>query len=140
MTGINKIIMALIELESLGCHTVFFEYGNGFFHIRIFKGEVCTDNIVYEKSVNPVDEQAEVEKIFKHVNDMKYYVCKTSFLCHKREFVKNEKSGGWIKTKPLFEVGKNSTKAMLIDGSGYFIDDPDNGLQYFVNMNELSDM
>jgi hypothetical protein len=28
---------------------------------------------------------------------------------------------------------------MLIDGSGYYIDDPDNGLQYFVDMKQSSE-
>jgi hypothetical protein len=56
------------------------------------------------------------------------------FPCHKQEFVKGEKSGQWEKCESSFEVGDNATKSMLIDGSGYYIDDPDNGVQYFVDM------
>lgn len=63
----------------------------------------------------------------------------TVFQCHKREFIKGEKSGAWEKTCPAIEYGDNATSAMLIDGSGYYIDDPDNGLQYFVDMKQLSE-
>jgi len=140
MENIHQVITALMELQAKGCHSIFFEYGNGTFHVRIFKGEVDAGNIVFEKTVNPADEQAELEEITKQVDNMKYLVCSSSFLCHKREFIKGEKSSEWVKTKPVFVVGENSTQAMVIDGSGYFIDDPDNGLQYHVNMNELSDV
>jgi hypothetical protein len=50
--SINQIITALMELEAKGCHSVFFEYGNGLFCTRIFRGEVCTENIVYEKTIS----------------------------------------------------------------------------------------
>lgn len=63
----------------------------------------------------------------------------TTFQCYKREFIKGEKPGEWEKTRPIIEYGDNATSAMLIDGSGYYIDDPDNGLQYFVDMNQLSE-
>ena len=138
--SINQVITALLELEAKGCHTVFFEYGNGTLHIRIFKGEISANNIVYEKIINLTDEQAELEEISKHIDNMKYLICKTSFLCHKREFIKGKKSGEWEETKPVFVVGDNATQSMLMDGSGYYIDDPDNNLQYFVNMMKLSDM
>jgi hypothetical protein len=68
----------------------------------------------------------------KNSNDN--HVKTTSFQCYKREFVKGEKAGKWEKTVPVIEFGENATQAMLIDGSGYYIDDPDNGLQYFVDM------
>ena len=136
--SINQIITALMELEAKGCHNVFFEYGNGTFRIRIFKGEVSANNVVYEKTVNPTNEQATLEEITKHVDYMKYHIKKTSFMCHRREFIKGQKSGEWEEIKPVFEFGENATQAMVIDGSGYFIDDPDNGLQYFVNMKQDS--
>ena len=138
-TKINQIITALIELEAKGCHSVFFEYGNETIHVRIFKGEVKAEHIVYEKTVNPLQEQAEVDKISEHVNNMRYYVKKTLFQCYRREFIQGEKSGEWEKIKPSFVCGENATQSMLIDGSGYFIDDTDNGLQYFVDMNKLSE-
>jgi hypothetical protein len=34
------------------------------------------------------------------------------------------------------KYGDNATQSMLIDGSGYYIDDPDNGMQYFVDMKQ----
>jgi hypothetical protein len=64
----------------------------------------------------------------------------TVFQCYKREFTKGVKSGAWEKTRPVIEYGDNAISAMLIDGSGYYIDDPDNGLQYFVDMKQLSEM
>jgi len=140
MEKIHQVITALFELQAKGCHTIFFEYGNGTFQLRIIKGEVNAGNIVYEKTVNPTDKQAELEEIAKHVDNMKYFVCQSSYLCYKREFIKGIKSGEWVKTKPVFAVGNNATQAMIIDGSGYYIDDPDNGLQYHVNMNKLSDV
>ena len=140
MENIHQVIKALMELQAKGCHAIFFEYGNGTFHLRIFRGEVDASNAVYEKTVNSTGEQAELEEIVKHIDNMKYLVYKSSYLCHRREFIKGEISGEWIKTKPVFAVGNNATQAMVIDGSGYFIDDPDNCLQYHVNMNELSNI
>ena len=64
----------------------------------------------------------------------------TIFQCYKREFIKGVKSGTWEKIRPVIEYGDNATSAMLIDGTGYYIDDPDNGLQYFVDMNRLSEI
>jgi hypothetical protein len=61
----------------------------------------------------------------------------TVFQCYKREFVKGEKVGAWGKTRSVIEYGDNATSAMLIDGSGYYIDDPDNEWQYFVDMKQL---
>ena len=58
------------------------------------------------------------------------------FPCYKQEFVKGKKSGEWQKCKPSFVVGDNATQSMLIDGSGYYINDPDNAVQYFVDMKQ----
>lgn len=63
----------------------------------------------------------------------------TIFQCYKREFIKGVKSGTWEKIRPVIGYGDNASSAMLIDGSGYYIDDPDNKLQYFVDMNQLSE-
>jgi hypothetical protein len=48
------------------------------------------------------------------------------FRKEKVSFRKNESS---FRRKKSFLA----MQSMLIDGSGYYIDDPDNGLQYFVN-------
>jgi hypothetical protein len=63
----------------------------------------------------------------------------TPFQCYKREFVTGEKSGEWTKILPVIQFGDNATSAMLMDGSGYYIDDPDNGMQYFVDMKHSSE-
>jgi hypothetical protein len=61
------------------------------------------------------------------------------FPCYKQEFVNGKKSGQWEKCNPSFEVGDNATQSMLIDGSGYYIDDPDNAVQYFADMKQVSE-
>ncbi|MDR0231977.1 MAG: hypothetical protein LBI82_07645 [Dysgonamonadaceae bacterium] len=136
---IYQVITALIELEAKGCHSVFFEYGNGLFRARIFKVEASAEKTVYEKTINPVQEQAELEELYNHIENMKLYIYTTVFQCYRQEFVKGKKAGEWEKIKPSFEFGKNATLSMQIGGLGNFIDDPDNGLQYFVDMKQLSE-
>ncbi len=63
----------------------------------------------------------------------------TIFQCYKREFIKGEKAGEWSRIKPIMEFGDNATTAMLIDGSGYYINDPENNRQYFVDMKQVSE-
>lgn len=60
----------------------------------------------------------------------------TIFPCYKREFIKGITAGEWEKTASTIEYGDNATTSMLIDGSGYYIDDPDNEIQYFVDMRQ----
>ena len=139
VNSINQVIKVLAELEAKGCHSVFLEYGNGTIHVRIFKGEVKADNIVYEKRANVIQEQAEIIKMYEHINNMKYYVVNTPFQCYRREFITGEKSGELEKTKSSFLSGENATKESLIDNSGYYITDTDNGLQYFVDMKHLGE-
>jgi hypothetical protein len=136
---INQVITALMELEAKGCHTVSFEYGSGLFRLRIFRGETEAENIVYERTINWSVEHAELDEVCRNVENLKSHVKKTLFQCYKREFVKGEKSGEWEKTKSAFEFGDNATSEMLADCSGYYITDPDNGLQYFVDMKQESE-
>ena len=137
--SINQIIKALIELEAKGCHAVFFEYGNGLFRVRIFRGEASIENIVYEKAINPMRQQTELNVLANLVETLSNRVFVTVFQCYRRVFVKGEKSGNWEKTKPAFEFDDNSGFSMLMDGSGYYLDDTDRGLQYFVDMKQLSE-
>ena len=136
-TKINQIITALMELEAKGCHNTFFEYGNGLLRVRIIKIE--PEKIVYEKTINLKEERKELKKLLKHIIDMRYLIMKTPFQCYKRIFIKGVKSGEWKKTKSIIEYGKEATGAKQIDGSGYFIDDHENGLQYFVDMKQTSE-
>jgi phosphoribosyl-AMP cyclohydrolase len=64
----------------------------------------------------------------------------TLFQCHKRQFIKGEHAGEWQEITPIIEYGDNATSEMLIDGSGYFITDVENQVQYFVNMEQLSEI
>jgi hypothetical protein len=132
---INQIITALMDLEAKGCHKCFFEYGNGLFTTKIYRGEVNQKSIVYEKTVNP----AQLDESLDFINNLKLHVKTTSFQCYRRDFVIGKISGEWEKTKPAFEFGENAMQSMLIDGSGYYIDDPDNGLQYFVDLKQVSE-
>ena len=136
---INQIITALLELEAKVCHKVFFEYGNGLFRVRIFKGEESTKNIVIEKTINPVTEQAEMDNLLALIKSMSDHIMKTEFQCYRQEFVKGVKSGEWEKIKPVIEFGEKAMSSMQIDGLGYFINDPENELLYFVDMKQLSE-
>jgi hypothetical protein len=129
---INPIITALMELETKGCHRVNFEYGNGLFRVRILR--LTSEKIVYERTVNLMQEQAELDELSGFIENLKLHVKATLHPCYRRDFVKGELSGEWEKTKSSFEFGENAMQSMLIDGSGYYIDDPDNCLQYFVDM------
>jgi hypothetical protein len=130
---ISQVIAALHELEAKGCHSVCFEYGSGLFRIRIFRGKIEAETVVYERTVNAIDEPERLEEAINHIRDLRNHVTKTLFQCYRREFVPGEKAGKWEKTGSSFEFGDNATQSMLIDGSGYHINDPDNGLQYFVD-------
>lgn len=137
--NINLIITALMELEAKGCHKVFFEYGNGLVRVRIFKGEVSAENVVFEKTINPVTEQAEMDSLLALIKSMSDHIMKTEYQCYRQEFVKGVKAGKWEKTRPVIEFGDKAMSSMLIDGSGYYIDDPENELLYFVDMKQLSE-
>ena len=134
--SINQIITALIELEAKECHSVFFEYGNSLFKVKIS----CADKILYERTINSKQEQTEINKLSKLIETLIGHIWKTVFQCYKRDFIIGEKSGKWEKVKPTFVYGKNAMYSMLYGSSGYFIDDPDNNLQYFVDYKEVSEI
>ena len=136
-TKINQIITALNELEAKECHRTFLEYGNGLLKVRII--HIKTEKIVYEKTINLKEERKALKKLLKHVIEMRYCIINTPFQCYRREFVKGVISGAWKKTKSVIEFGKNATSAKQIDDSGYFIDDTENGLQYYVDMKQINE-
>jgi hypothetical protein len=138
MKSTLEIIGALIELEAKGCHSVFYEYGDGLFKVRIMKGTAWTGKIVYERTINPTNEQAELDRLSAFIMSLNNSIMTTVFQCYVREFIKGEKSGNWEKTTPIIEFGDNSDFSMLNDGSGYYLNDPANGVQYFVDMRQIS--
>ena len=138
-TKIAQIFTALTELEGKGCHAVFFEYGNGMLRVRIFEGEAIAEKALYKRVIDPTREPAELDKLLDRIESLNRHVWTTPFQCFRREFVIGERAGQWEKTKPAFVFGDKATHAMLIDGSGYSIDDPENRVQYFVSYNEVSD-
>jgi hypothetical protein len=137
-SSIFQIIKALTELEAKGCHSVFFEYCGGMYMIRIYSGDAHTGRIVYKNIINPTKEQAEMDKLSNLIEKLKNRVITTDFQCYMREFVNGSKTGDWIKIKPIFEFGDNSVFSMLCDNSGYYLDDAENGVQYFVDMRQIS--
>ena len=131
---INRIITALDKLEVKGCHSIFCEYGNGLFRVRII--HLATGKISFERTINIHNELKEADEMLKIIVNMRFNIWTTTFQCYKRKFVLGKKAGKWGKTKPIIEFGDNATQSMLTDDSGYYIDDPDNGMQYFVNYKE----
>jgi hypothetical protein len=133
---------ALLELERKGYFAVSFDYEKERFQVRIYKGKLkLHKHPVYHESINLTDEESKLDEVFNIVEALKAAPTKATnkviiipFQCYRREFVKGEKSGKWIKILPIIEYADSATQSMLIDGSGYYIDDPDNGMQYFVDM------
>jgi hypothetical protein len=103
-----------MELEGKGCHAVFFEYGNGLFRARIFRGEAHEEKVLYQRVINPTREPAELDKLQGFIENLDNHITTVPYPCYKREFVKGEKSGQWEKCKSSFEVGDNATQSMLI--------------------------
>ena len=134
-TKIGQIVTALVELEAKECHRTLFEYSNGTINVKITHIE--TEKVVYEKTINVATEGKELKKICRHINDMQYCIWKVPYQCYVREFIKGVKSGEWKKTKSVIEHGINATASKQIDGSGCFIDDDENGLQYYVNYKQI---
>jgi len=137
--SINQIVTALLELEAKGCHRVFFEYGTDMFRLKIFRGEISVESIAFERTIPLCGQQTELDQLFEYIVNLSHHVKTTSFQCYCRDFIKGVKAGIWKKIKPVFEFGVNATSGMLIDGSGYYVHDPDNNRQYFVDMMQLSE-
>jgi len=136
---VNQIFAALTELESKGCHAVFFEYGNGRVRVRIFRGEAHEGKALYQRVIDPPREPAELDSLLELIETLQRRITTTVFQCYKREFVKGVKAGVWEPTRSVIEFGENATTAMKIDGTGYTIDDPDSGTQYFVDMTRTNE-
>jgi hypothetical protein len=141
-TKVSQIITALLEIQSKGYFHISFNYERNVFQVWIFKGKFDVHkHPVYFASIDMIiSNEYKLDEVFNMVETLKAVPTKytndvmiTSFQCYRREFVKGEKSGEWIKIPSVIEYGKNATYSMLIDGSGYYLDDPDNGMLYFVD-------
>lgn len=135
-TKISQVVTALFELEAKGCHTVFFEYGDGLFSVRIYRGRVNIDNTVYE-DINMMED--ELELLLDFIERLKNRILNTSFQCYRRRMAKGAGVGEWKKTRGVIEFGEKAVTRMNIDGSGYCIDDPENRAQYFVDFTHCND-
>jgi hypothetical protein len=140
-TKVSQIITMLLELQSKGYFDISFDYEGNRFQVRIYKGKSDLQKCpAYQECIDlTAANESKLDEVFNMIDALKALdtnnVMITPFQpCYKREFVKGEKSGEWIAILPIIEYGENATCSMLIDGSGYYIDDPDNGMQYFVDM------
>ena len=138
--NIHQIIEALTDLEAKGGHSVFFEYSGGMYMIKIYNGDAHTGKKIYHKIINPKREQSELDALAQLIDKLKNSVMVTVFQCYMREFVRGQKVGDWTKIKPIILFGENSRYSMLNDGSGYYLDDPENEVQYFVDLRQGSEL
>ncbi|MDR1155115.1 MAG: hypothetical protein LBL04_10400 [Bacteroidales bacterium] len=140
-TKVSQTITALLELQRKGYFDISLIYEGNFFRLRIYKGKFELQKLpVYYESIELPGEEGKLDEVFNMVEALKAVPVKdtnnvmiTSFQCYKQEFVNGEKSGKWIKILPVIEYGDNATQSMLIDGSGYYLNDPDNNMLYFVD-------
>jgi hypothetical protein len=138
---VSQIITALLELQSRGYFDISLDYAGNSFSARIYKGRSdLHKRPVYYESIELPDEESKLDEVFNVVDALKAVPTKasnnvmiTSFQCYRREFVQGEKSGKWIKILPIIEYGKNATYSRLIYSEGCYINDPDNGMQYYIN-------
>jgi len=94
---------------------------------------------MYQKTIIPTEEAADLDELSNKITSLKSSVTTTIFQCYRRVFVKGERVGKWEKIRPIIPFGENALTSMLYDGSGYFLDDPDNNMQYFVDMKQVSE-
>jgi hypothetical protein len=142
-TKVVQIVTAMLELQDKGYFDISFNCKGNLFQAEIYRKNFhmhkypdCQESIDLTADVeSKLDEVLEMIEALKSMptKDTNRVMIKP-FPCYRREFVKGEKSGEWVKILPVIEYGDNAMQAMLMDGSGYYIDDPDNGVQYFVDM------
>jgi hypothetical protein len=138
---VSQIITALLELQGKGYFDISFNCERSVFQVRIYKGKFDLHKYpAYQESIDLTGEEGKLDEVFNMVEALKAVPTKdtnnvmiTSYQCYKQAFVEGKKSGEWIKILPIIEYGKNAMQSMLIDHSGYYIDDPDNDMLYFVD-------
>ncbi|MDR1181331.1 MAG: hypothetical protein LBL13_05085 [Bacteroidales bacterium] len=138
---VSRIITALLELQGKGYFDISFNCEGHLFQVRIYKGKYDVYKLsVYYASIDLSGEEGKLDGVFNMVEALKSVPTKdtnnvmiTTLQCYRQEIVEGKKSGNWIKILPIIEYGRNATQSMLIDGSGYYLDDPDNGMLYFVD-------
>jgi hypothetical protein len=140
-TKINQLISSLLELQSIGYFDISFNCEGNVFQVQIYKGKFDVYKLsVYHKSIDLIGEKGKLDEVFNIVEALKTVPTKdtnkvmiTTLQCYRQEFVEGKKSGKWIKILPIVEYGNNATQSMLIDGSGYYLNDPDNNRRYFID-------
>jgi hypothetical protein len=147
-TKVSRIITALLEIQSKGYFNVSFGYTKKMFLVQLFKRKPELHQFPeYSERVDMTDDrESHLEKILNMVEALKTVptidtnnVMTVPFQCYRHEFVKGEKSGDWKKILPIIEYGANATQVTEIGGSGYYINDPDNEMQYYVSTSQLNE-
>jgi hypothetical protein len=144
-TKVSQLITALLELQGKGYFDISFDYEKDLFQVWIYNGKwELHKHPAYHASISLTNEKGKLDEVFNMVEALKTTpvndktnVMIKPFPCYKREFIQGEQSGEWIKILPIIEYGDRATQSMLIDGSGYYIDDPDNSMQYFEDMKQV---
>jgi hypothetical protein len=137
-TKVSRIITALLEIQSKGYFDISFNCEGNLFQVKIYKGKFDVHNHpVYYATIDLTGEEGKLDEVFNMVEALKAVPTKDtnnvmikSFQCYRQE---GEKAGKWVKILPIIEYGENAMQSMLIDGSGYYLNDPDNGMLYFVD-------
>ena len=148
---ISRIITALFELQDIGYFDVFFNYESDLFQVRVYrvyKGKSDLQWPVFQEHINlTIDGERKLEeifnkleKIFNIVEALKAVPTRDTnkveivpFQCYKQEYVIGKDPDKWIKIPPVIEYADNAIRLTLIDGSGYYIDDRNSGVMYFVD-------
>jgi hypothetical protein len=145
---ISRIITALLEIQSKGYFDISFDYTKKKFLVQLFKRKPELHQFPeYSERVDLTDDrvrESHLEKILNMVEALKTVPTDTNnvmivpFQCYRCEFVKGVKYGDWEKILPIIEYGDNATQVTATGGLGYYINDPDNEMQYFVDMEQLN--
>jgi hypothetical protein len=145
-TKVIQIITAMLELQGKGYFDISFDYEKNLFQVRVYEGKTDSDkHPAYRESIDltAADGESRLDGVLNMVEALQSVPAKDTdsvmikpFRCYRREFIAGEKAGKWMPILPIIEYGSNATQSMLIDGSGYVIDDPDNCVQYFVDLKE----
>ncbi|MDR3246228.1 MAG: hypothetical protein LBT50_07330 [Prevotellaceae bacterium] len=144
-TKVNEVINALMQLQNKGYYNVVFEYSGD---IQLLK--VCIydgKRVLYGKTVMLENDEKDLNMLIRIVETIKAikdtntgnYIQTTIFQCHRRELNNGRVAGEWKKILPVLEYGEKAMTAMLIDGSGYYITDKENNVEYHVDMFKVSE-
>jgi len=144
-TTVNEVINALMQLQNKGYYNVFFEYSgdNQVFNVCIYDGQ----RVMYKTTIMLETNEKDLNMLIRIIEKIEEIRDKntgnnirtTLFQCHRRGLNNSRLSGEWEKILPVLEYGDKAMSSMLIDGSGYYITDEENNVEYHVDMMKVSE-